>query len=113
MATDLETTVRNAAQKFAKALEDAAELVVQTEYVEVGGKEAVDFEAGRRPIARTVINLDGDTNVIIPMTRTDAGALERDATLLDLHLSNVSSAIEYRSSLLNALLSIIRQPRSR
>jgi hypothetical protein len=113
MATDLETTVRNAAYKFAKALEDATELTVQTEYVEVGVQGAVDFEKDRRPIARTVIKLDGDTEVIIPMTRTDAGALERDATLLELHLSNVSSAIEYRNSLLNALLSVVRQLRSR
>jgi hypothetical protein len=113
MATDLETTVRNAAQKFAKALEDAAELTVQTEYVEVGDQGAVDFETGRKPIARSVIKLDGDTEVIIPVVRTDAGALEHDATLLDLHLSNVSSAIEYRSSLLDALLSVVRQPRSR
>lgn len=113
MATDLETTVRNAAQKFAKALEDATELRVQTEYVEVGDQDAVDFDKDRRPIARTVIKLDGDTEVIIPMPRAETGALERDEALLDLHLSNVTSAIEYRTSLLDALLSVVRQARSR
>ena len=113
MATDLETTVRNAAQKFAQALADASELTVQTEYVEVGDGGAVDFEQDRRPIARTVIKLDGDTEVIIPMTRTETGALERDAALLELHLSNVRSATDYRTDLLGVLLSIVRQPRSR
>jgi hypothetical protein len=113
MATDLETTVRNAAQKFAQALADASELTVQTEYVEIGDGGAVDFEQGRRPIGRTVIKLDGDTEMIIPVQRTQAGALERDAALLELHLSNVSSATKYRTDLLEALLSIVRQARSR
>jgi hypothetical protein len=113
MATDLETSVRNAAQKFAKALEDATELEIQTYYVEVGDQGAVDFDKDRRPIARTVIQLDGDTEVIIPMTRAATGALERDEALLDLHLRNVASAVEYRASLLDALLSAVRQTRSR
>ena len=112
MANDLETSVRNAAQNVAKALEDTTELTVQTQWVEVGDDGAVSWEDAR-PVSKTVIQLDGDTELTIPMTRSDAGAPETDVALLELHMRNVTSAIEYRSSLLNALLTVVRELRTR
>jgi hypothetical protein len=112
MANDLENTIRNAAYKFAKALEDASELEIETLYVEVGDQGAINFEDAR-PVAKTTIQLDGDMNVVIPMTRSESGALERDDSLLQLHLENVDSATSYRTDLLEALLSLIRSPRTR
>jgi hypothetical protein len=110
---DLESTIRSAAQKFAQQLKDAGELQVETRFVLIGDDGSVTFDRGKRPIARTVISIDGDTELIIPMRQTATGALERDETLLDLHMKNVSSAIEYRASLLEALLSVVRPTRSR
>ncbi|HEX6385237.1 MAG TPA: hypothetical protein VF177_11250 [Anaerolineae bacterium] len=112
MATDLETSVRNAAQKLANALEQASMLTVETKWVEVGDQGAVNWDDAR-PVSRTIIKLDGDTDLTIPMTRSEAGALERDVDLLELHMRNVTSAIEYRASLLDALLTAIRQSRTR
>ena len=112
MANDVESTIRNAAYKFAKALEDASELNVETMYVEVGDDGAFDFKDAR-PVAKTIIKIDGDTNVIIPLTRAESGALERDDSLMDLHLANVDAATAYRTDLLEALLSMVRPARTR
>ena len=112
MASDLETTVRSAAQNLANALERATELVVETQWVEVGDEGAVGWDDSR-PVSRTVITLGGDTTLTIPMTRTEGGALQRDAELLELHMRNVQAAVEYRNGLLAALLSIVREARSR
>lgn len=112
MATDLETTVRTAAQNLANALEKATELVVETEWVEVGDDGAVSWDEAR-PLSKTVITLGGDTRLTIPMTRTESGVLQRDAELLEIHMRNVQAAIEYRNGLLASLLSTVREMRSR
>lgn len=112
MASDLENTVRSAAQKLASALENASQIVVETKWVEVGGDGALDWEDAR-PVSKTVIELDGDTTLTIPMTRTDSGALQQDADLLELHMRNVQAAIDYRNGLLQALLTMVREARTR
>ena len=112
MATDLETSVRAAAQNLADALEKASELVVETQWVEVGDDGAFSWEDAR-PVSKTVVSLGGDTTLIIPMTRAEGETLQRDAELLELHMRNVQSAIDYRNGLLAALLSIVREARSR
>lgn len=112
MSTDLETTVRTAAQNLANALEKASQLVVETKWVEVGDDGAVTWDDAR-PLSKTVVTLGGDTTLTIPMTRTESGVLQRDAELLELHMRNVQSAIDYRNGLLQALLSIVREARAR
>lgn len=112
MASDVETTIRNAAYRFAKALEDASALEVETSFIEVGDEETIDFTHAR-PVAKTTIELDGDMRMIIPMTRSQSGALERDEALLQLHLENVESASLYRTNLLEALLSLVKSGRTR
>ena len=119
---ELEDTVRDAALKFAEALRDASELNVQTIFVQTenhgelkfndSGMTEFDYALPIARIARSIIKIDGDSEMIIPMKVTDAG-LERDEALLDLHTQNVSSAIEYRKNLLEALLSVIQGTRSR
>lgn len=112
MATDLETTVRTAAQNLATALEKASELVVETQWVEVGDDGAVSWDDAR-PLSKTVISLGGDTKLTIPMTRSESGVLQRDEALLEIHMRNVQAAIEYRNGLLASLLSTVREVRSR
>lgn len=106
MATSLENSVRSAAAKLADALEKTSELNIETLYVAVGADGTVDF-AQAKPIARTVIKLDGDYRAIIPMRVTATGALEQDETLLQLHQEHVKAAIEYRDKVLHALLSVL------
>ena len=61
-------------------------------------------------MARTIIKLDGDCEAILPMRQTENGGFEVDAGLFDLHERHVTTAIEYRARILNALLAVL-QPR--
>ncbi len=109
MAKNLETTVRSVALKLAKALEDAAQLRVETRCIVLSGEDADIGEGEKgRLIARTTMQLDGDSEVVVPVNRAEDGELKKDDDLLELHLRNVSTALEYRSRILDSLLSIVR-----
>ena len=107
MPTELENSIRNAAAKIAEYVDDVTTMTVQTAYVQVGSGGEVDFSHAR-PVARTTIKMDGDSEVIIPMRQTQTGGFEVDAGLLDLHQRHVTTAIEYRARILNALLAILQ-----
>jgi len=100
MATELENSIKKAAVKIAKYVEDIADLTVETRYVQVGPQEATDF-AQSRPVARTHISLDGDSGTVVPMQQTKEGTFEVDQ-------ENVATAIEYRTSMMQALLGVLR-----
>ncbi len=110
MAGELDSSLRDAAAKIVGYIERAAELAVETRYVQVRGDGAaasLDFDAAR-PAARTVISLDGDCRAVVPLRETAAGALAIDADLLELHQRNVTAAIEYRARILSALLDALQ-----
>lgn len=67
----------------------------------------MDFDQAK-PIAQTVISLDGDSAAIVPMLEVEAGRLEMDADLLDLHQRSVTTTIEYRARILSALLGVLQ-----
>ena len=106
MPSELETTLKNTAASVAKYVQDAAELQVETRYVEVSSESAPVLDQGR-PVARTIIRLDGDSETVVPMRKGAGGALEVDAALFELHQQNVATAIDYRARILNALLSAL------
>lgn len=106
MPNEFENALKNTAASVAKYVQDAATLQVETRYVEVSSNAAPDFEQAR-PAARTVIRLDGDSEAVLPMRKNEAGTMEVDAALFELHQQNVSTAIEYRARILNALLSTL------
>lgn len=106
MATDFTSSLRNAAASVAKYVEDAAEMEVVTKYIEVGPDAASDFETAK-PVARTIIKLDSDSETVFPMRAGQGGVLEVDQTLFDLHQQNVDTSIEYRARILDSLLSTI------
>ncbi len=103
MPSEYEIALRNAASSVAKYVQDAASMLVETKYVEIGKGGDVDFE-GAKPVARTEIKLDGDSEAVLPMRTNDSGTLEVDITLFELHQQNVATAIEYRARILDALL---------
>jgi hypothetical protein len=106
MANSLENSIRDVLEKFARALEGATELKVETHYVEIGAADA-DMDQPR-PVARTIIQLDGDYQAILPMRkREDSGTLEQDEELFALHQRHVQEAIQYRKDLLATLLSVL------
>ncbi len=105
--TNLQSTVKRAANKLAKALENASELKVETRYVltDVSGEAGSD-ERGHL-LARTIMQADGDTELVIPMERSDDG-LTTNREIFDLHMSNVKTALDYRGTLLESLLKATR-----
>jgi hypothetical protein len=106
MASELENALKDAAASMAQYVKDIATMTVETKYVEIGPDGAVDFSQAR-PVARTIIKLDGDSESVVPVHRNEAGALEVDSALFDLHQQNVTTTIEYRARMVNALLSTL------
>ncbi len=107
MATDLETSIRSAAEKAAAYVDNIATMSVETSYVKIGADGDVDF-AQAKPLARTVVKLDGDSQAILPVRVSETGALAVDTDLLELHQRNVSTAIEYRARILDALTGMLK-----
>jgi hypothetical protein len=107
MATELETSIRDAAEKVVGYIGDIATLTVETKFVKVGEKGDVDFTQAK-PIARTMVKIDGDCDAILPLRTTEAGTLAVDADLLDLHNRNVNTAIDYRARLIDSLIGILK-----
>ena len=110
MANELETAIKNAATAVAQYVKDASEMAVETRYVDISGEGTKDFDQAR-PVARTVVRLDGDSETVVPVRSNEAGVLEVDEGLFELHRQNVATTIEYRSRILNALLEILQTRR--
>lgn len=97
---DVETSLQTIAEKVGKYIDNLATLTIETKVSDVTG-------GGERLAARTVLKLDGDSEVLLP---TDAdGALRQD--LLELHQKNVAAAMLYRSQIVAALLQALTSAR--
>ena len=107
MANGLESSIRDIASKLVKYVEDVSEMKVETKYVQIGADGTVDFNQAK-PVARTTIKLDGDSEVIIPLRQPAGGRFEVDSALLEIHKGSVTTAIEYRARILNALMGAIQ-----
>jgi hypothetical protein len=106
MPNEFETALKTTAAKLASYVEDAATLQVETRYMDIGGDGMPAFDQAR-PVARSIVRLDGDSETVVPMRKGSAGALEVDSALFELHQQNVATAIDYRAKILNALLSAV------
>jgi len=108
MAGEIDNALRTAAGKIAEYVEDAATMTVITQYVTVSPTGDTDFGTAK-PVARSIVKLDGDTEVIMPLREAMAGSgrLEVDASLMELHERNVSAATEYRARILQALVAAL------
>ena len=113
MASDVETSINEVVAKIAAYIDDATRLTVSTYGMDLDPAAPATTFTPARAIAQTSLGLDGDTTVILPVTRTDT-ALVVDAALFDLHERNVKAATEYRAALLGALVgalqSFVRTP---
>jgi hypothetical protein len=107
MANDLETAIKTAADKIGELISNASSLTVTTLYVEIGVDGGADFTTAK-PVARTQINFDGDNQTVLPLQKGADGILSVDTALFEQHQRNVTAATEYRSHVLNAVLSILR-----
>ena len=103
--TELKDALKAAAEKIAQYVEDAAEMAVETRYIEMG---AESFDEAKLA-ARTVVKLDGDSQTVVPMRKSEGGTLVPDTTVYELHQQNVQVAVEYRARMMSALLDVLRQ----
>jgi hypothetical protein len=95
--TDLATALKKAGEELAKQISDASELQVETKWVLADEKGDVDWTAAK-PAARTTVKLDGDSELIVPMSKEgDTLVVRKD--LLALHETNVANARAYREKL--------------
>jgi hypothetical protein len=108
MANEIENILKNAATRVAKYVNDAATMQVETKYVLVDKDGSVSFDQAK-PIAQTIVKLDGDSQSIIPVRLNEAGGLEVDTALYDVHSQNVTATTDYRARVLNSLLSTLMQ----
>jgi len=106
VTTDLVQALRQAGQELARQISDASGLQVQTFFTVVGENTEPAL------VASTKIELDGDTDTVIPLRR-EADSLVRDIDLLELHQVSVENAIAYREKLLDQILDLARQARTR
>ncbi|MBP8002014.1 MAG: hypothetical protein V9G20_23580 [Candidatus Promineifilaceae bacterium] len=104
---DIETALNKIAAKLVEYVEDAATLNVVTQSVDIN--KAVDFKDAR-PVASTLIKIDGDSTTIVPL-RSGPNGEEVDNALFNLHGQNVSLAIQYRQNILNALIGALPMSR--
>jgi hypothetical protein len=107
MANELNNSIKAAAEKIVKYVEEVSNMTVETHFVDVDGG-VVDFNQAKAA-ARTIIRLDGDSSTVIPMRRNEAGTMVVDTDLFELHERNVAIAIEYRTQMMDALLNIIKR----
>ena len=103
MASEMREALKSAAEKIAKYVEDVAEMAVETHYVELG---AASFDQAKLA-ARTIVKLDGDSQTVVPMQKGDS-KLEVDMAVFEVHQQNVAAATEYRTKMMNSLLSVLR-----
>jgi hypothetical protein len=108
MASNLDDTIREAAAKVLKYIEDAATMQVRTFYVLTSTEplSAIDSE---RPGAFTEVKLDGDTKVVVPMRKGRDDTLELDEALFNIHERNVAAATNYRASVLGAMIGLLQR----
>jgi len=105
MATspELKEALKSAADKIAKYVDDAATMTVETRYVELGSGSDES-----KLLARTIVKLDGDSETILPMKPGPDGSLVVDTAVNEMHQENVQTAIDYRTEILERLLSILK-----
>jgi len=108
---DLTTALKKAAEELAKQLSDASELRVETLWVLADSNGDVNWEAAK-PVALTTIQLDGDSKLIVPMTKEGENfILRRD--LLNVHEGNVQSARAYREKIYDIIMEVVKEVRGR
>lgn len=116
MAEEIQEILQGVAKRIGEFVDNAATMSVETWYVEVGGSGievdetgAAQFQTKASPAAQTVVRFDGDSVGVIPMRKTETGDLVVHKELLSLHVQNVRTATEYRASILNSLVGILRE----
>ncbi|AEA47789.1 hypothetical protein Arcve_1793 [Archaeoglobus veneficus SNP6] len=123
---DLESILEELGRKIYDGLKDALEDITTLQVVTVSGKERVlkvekmedvdgkEFIARRktviseeRVIAKTIIELDGDIILMLPVD--DEGKISVEKEIMELHEKNVKIAVENWREFLKGIMSVCTQ----
>lgn len=104
---DIQTMLKETVEEVKGYVADAATLTVETRWVGIEAGATPNFDTAK-PVARTIIKLDGDCAAIVPVRQGSTGNLEIDAELFELHQQSVNTAIEYRARMLNIMLGALK-----
>ena len=106
MANEVNNALRSAAESVARYVDTVATLSVTTRVMDV--KSVDGMEEKIKTAAHTVITLGGDSCVDLPTKLDDEGNPVIDQALFEIHERNVSTAIEYRAKMMQALLDTLK-----
>jgi hypothetical protein len=102
-----ETAIRRALQSIADMINDGSGLTVETKVQVLDASGAVRIAGDKVTVARTVISIDGDRDVLVPVL-LDAGDLRVPDAVYQLHERHVTDALAYRKEILATLVEFIR-----
>lgn len=105
-----EQTIREALQKLADAVSDAAGMQVVTQLQVLDENNPGTKPKGPFDFAKTEILIDGDRNVLVPVF-FDTGDLRVPQAVYDLHEKNVQEAMAYRREVIQMLADFIKSRR--
>ena len=106
-----EQQIRDALQKLANALTDAAGLEVVTRIQVIDPQNPSALQVSEKPVAHTKILLDGDRDQLIPVVVEADGAVNVPAAVYELHKQSVQEALEYRKHILATLVDFVKPRR--
>lgn len=105
-----EVSIRATLQQIAAALGDVQGLTVTTSVRVLDTTGGVSIDKETVEVARTVINLDGDRQVYVPVI-IDTGEMQVPQAIYDLHERHVAEASAYRKQLLEVLVDFVKTRR--
>jgi len=101
---ELKEALKSAADRIASYVDNIATMTVETSYVELDGNPDQPKLA-----ARSIVKLDGDSQTTLPMKKGPDGILVVDTIVNEIHQQNVQAATDYRTKMLERLLSLFNK----
>ncbi len=105
--SELIEALKKAGQALAKQITDASELTVETLWVVADENGEVKWHDAK-PVARTTIQLDGDSTLIVPVKLVGEQMIIQQE-LLTIHESNVQNARLYREKIYEMIMEAIKE----
>jgi hypothetical protein len=102
-----EIAIRRALQSIAELINDGSGLTVETKVQVINASGDVRVAGDKVTVARTVISIDGDRDVVVPVL-LDAGDLRVPDAVYQLHERHVAEAMAYRKEILATLVEFVR-----
>lgn len=102
-----EVAIRRALQSIADLLNDGSGLTVETKVQVLNASGDVRVAGEKVTVARTVVSIDGDRDVLVPVL-LDGEDLRVPDAVYQLHERHVADALAYRREILATLVDFVK-----